>query len=87
MKEIIIRLGMINLIDDILLKGKIIEERNNIKYEKKFFVKSYKISYKLNGIIFIVIIGKKDDNIHLLLSCFTKVLEQKKDYQVQQSKP
>lgn len=75
MKEIIIRLWMINLIDDILLKWIITEERKNIKYEWKYFLNSYKISYKLNWIIFIVVIWKKEEEKHILLSCFTKNLE------------
>jgi len=86
-KEIIIRLWMINLIDDILLKWKISDERENVKYEWKFFLKSYKIIYQLNWVIFKIVIWKKEEDKYILLSCFAKLLEQKKDYQVQQSKP
>jgi hypothetical protein len=85
-KEIIIRLWMINLIEDILLKWNISEKRENIKYEWKFFIKSYKIIYKLNWVIFKIVIWKKENNEYILLSCFAKILKQKKDYQVQQSK-
>ena len=81
-KEIILRLWMINIIDDILLNWKIIQEKENVLFEWKSFLKSYRLELKIKWIHFIVVIWKKEDNIHILLSCFAKILEQKKDHQV-----
>ena len=74
-KEIIIRLWMINIVDDILLKWKISEKRENWKYEWKVYNYTYKISLKISWIIFILVIWETKNNTFLLLSCFSKVLD------------
>jgi hypothetical protein len=74
-KEIVIRLWMINIISEILKEWKIIEEREDILFEWKSFLKSYRIQLKIKWIFFIVIIWKKDDETLVLLSCFSKILD------------
>ena len=73
-KEIIIRLWMMNLIEDILQNWNIVEKRDNVKYEWKIFTETYKISYLEKWIYFIVIIWKKDEWDYILLSCYSKIL-------------
>lgn len=71
-KDIIVRLWMINLIDDILLNWEIIEKRENWKYEWQVYNFTYKISLKISWIIFILVIWQNKSDKYILLSCFSK---------------
>jgi len=62
-KEIIDRLLIIPLIEDILLNGKVVEER--IKLGKQYF----RINFKVANFIFSVILIQEDIK-YILLSCF-----------------
>ena len=46
-EEIILRLSMLPLIPKILHEGEIIQEKNGIEFEGKFFEKSYRIQLKI----------------------------------------
>ena len=81
-KEIIVRLWMINLIDDILTKWKIIQKRENWKYEWKIYDFTYRVLLKISWIDFIAVIWETKTQKFILLSCFSKELNTKKDYQV-----
>ena len=72
-KDIIVRLWMINLIDDILLNWEIIEKRENWKYEWKIYNFTYKVSLKLSWIRFILVVWENKKNKLILLSCFSKL--------------
>jgi hypothetical protein len=71
-KEIILRLWMINLIEDILLKWEIIEIRKNWKYEWKIYNITYRIQLKISWIKFIIVIWKTKKERYIILSCFQK---------------
>jgi hypothetical protein len=81
-KEIIIRLWMINLIDDILKEWKIIQKRKNGKYEWKIYDFTYRIWLNISWIDFITVIWETKSKKYILLSCFSKNLQIKKDYPV-----
>ena len=78
-REIIERLSILNLIDDILLNWKIIEERKKWLFEWKEYKNTYKISFKIKSFYFILIIWEKYNWGFLLLSCFVKNIKTKKD--------
>ena len=78
-KEIIERLSIISLIEEIALEWDIFQIKEDVFYEKSHFVKSYKISYKIENIYFLIIVWEKNNWKLTLLSCFAKSEQTKKD--------
>lgn len=74
-EEIIIRLWMINLIDDIISSWKIINTRENVYFEWKLFKKTFKISYKVKEVYFILLVWEKNNSEFIALSCFIKFIQ------------
>ena len=78
-REIIERLSILNLIEDISKKWKIIEIRERWIFEKKEYKNTFKVSLKIKLFYFIIIIWEKFNWKYLLLSCFVKSIKTKKD--------
>ena len=72
-EEIIERLSIMSLIEEIALEWDIFQTRENTTYEKYDFYKTtYKISYLKEWFYFIILIWEKWNWKLVLLSCFVK---------------
>ncbi len=72
-EEIIERLSIMSLIEEIALEWDVFQTRENTTYEKYDFYKTtYKISYFKEWFYFIILIWKKGNWKLVLLSCFVK---------------
>jgi len=78
-EEIIERLSIISLIEEIALSWNIFQTKEDTFYEKMHFIKTYKLSYKIEDIYFIILVWEKDSWKLILLSCFAKTEQIKKD--------
>ena len=78
--EIIERLSIMSLIEEIALEWEIFQTKEDTFYEKyDFYKKTYKISYFKEWFYFIILVWEKGNWKLVLLSCFVKNLETKKD--------
>ena len=77
--EIIERLSIMSLIEEIALEWDIFQTKEDVFYEKSHFIKSYKISYVIENIYFLIIVWEKENWKLTLLSCFAKNEQIKKD--------
>ena len=74
-REIIERLSILNIIEDIFEKWNIINKREKWIFEWKEYKNTYKISLKIKYFYFIVVIWEKYKWWFILLSCFVKNIQ------------
>ncbi len=79
LREIIERLSIINLVEEIALKWNLVETREKVIIEKYFYKRSYKLLLNIKWIDFFLVLAEKNNWKIILISTFLNFRKNKKD--------